>query len=221
MQNATYRTNVGVMETSGTTTVCFQSLQHSRRHPRRPPPPPRSERTRAINSILSRLNVTASDARVDVTVTSALGSVLPYASVVSNRTNDAMFVPAIRADDLRESAFVLPEALSTGDDKTDLRLFNTSTSTATAQLQFVPSGVNQAMATKEVSIAPGSSMMIADAVRSLFGLTTLRARSGHDIDRHPIVSSAQTYRDTRTAATASRSRSRNGHGAGRVRVRFS
>jgi parallel beta-helix repeat protein/VCBS repeat-containing protein len=157
-----------------------------------------------INSLLATKGITnVSDARVEISVTSATGKVTSYASVLDNKNNDAQLVSPLTLSTTGSAKYVLPgvadQATDTGALKSDVRLFNNSTSAVTATLVLHPEG-SASPVSKDVTIPAGQVQTLNNIVQSLFGLTNVGNAALHITTAAPanLVATAKTYTETST-----------------------
>ena len=198
-QSAGYRTNMGIVEGSGSpatavlevfngagtkifdTTLALKPGEHKQ-----------------ISSILASQNIDTTNARIDVRIVSAVGSVYGYASVVDNTTGDPSFVPPVDATAARARNYTIAGVAdlttATGKWQTDLRLFNGGPASVPVTLAFFPQGVSDPAATREVTVQPGEILALDDVLQSFFGIRSaggsLRITTATD---SALVPAARTY----------------------------
>jgi uncharacterized repeat protein (TIGR01451 family) len=207
VQNASYRTNLGLVEGSGKEAnieitvfnakgerlTGFTQLLKPGEH-------------RQLNSFLAQRGISLDNGRVEVKVLSELGKVMSYASVVDSRTNDPLLVPAVAIGDVSASKFILPGVadLATGSAswRTDLRLFNASVAPVNATLTFYKQDDPTAIPrTIERRIEANEVLAIDSILRSLFGVENIGgALHVTTSSLTPLVVTARTY-DQRTTGT--------------------
>lgn len=194
-QNERYRSNIGLVEGLGQPATVLARVfnlagQKIDEFTMDVPPAGHFQ----VNGILARRNIDVQEARMEFEVVSGGGKVLIYASVLENSTGDSLFVPGTNPAGVASSRFLVPAALENNDSKTDLRLFNASTSPLSATLTFYP--VNQAAAQgiATVTVAPGEVKAIDGALSALFGLTnTFGAISVTIPTAAPLIVTAHSY----------------------------
>ena len=201
-QSAKYRTNLGVVEASGepatvdinvfagngaklgsTFTLNLKPGEH-----------------RQLGNFLSTQGISADDARIEVSVTSATGRVTAYASVLDNLTNDPLLVLPVNPNNVSASRFILPGIadLNTGASwRSDIRLFNAGAASVDATLTYYPQNDPLNAKSINVNLPGGQVYAIDDALRSRFGITN----SGGSVlvttpQNAKIVATARTYNQT-------------------------
>jgi photosystem II stability/assembly factor-like uncharacterized protein len=112
--------------------------------------------------------------RAEVTAVEG-GGVLAWASVVDNRSGDAVFVPG-RPAPADTNSLLLPVAtrasgIGGSDWRTDLDVANLAPESRTLSLSFVPAENVSAAIRRELLLAPGESQRMADLVGDFFGTT--------------------------------------------------
>lgn len=132
-----------------------------------------------LNSILGRYGLSASDARIEVEVTSPTGKVAAYASVIDNGTNDPILVPGTVKSAISSTRFLVPAVADIPDGtsrtRTDLRIFNSGSSVVTPALTFTPENNGGAAITANLPpIAAGEVRSLDDVLRTLFGKSDVR-----------------------------------------------
>jgi hypothetical protein len=127
-----------------------------------------------LSSFLASKGITASDARVDVTVDSPTGSVTTYASVLDNTTSDPLLVSPIQAANLSANRYVLPGMadLNAGTNfHSDVRIYNASPFPVTATATYYPQN-NGAPVTQTINIATGEIKAYDNVLPTLFSQTS-------------------------------------------------
>ncbi|HYH07111.1 MAG TPA: hypothetical protein VEK11_08640, partial [Thermoanaerobaculia bacterium] len=151
-----------------------------------------------LGSLLAALGTEATNARVDVTLTSPAGRVYGYASVIDNATGDPSFVPPVDVTTARARRYTIAGVANlgtaTGSWQTDVRLFNGSNAHTTASVDFFRQGESAAAATRTIDVAPGEMLALDDVVQSLFGMSgaggAMRITTSID---SALVPAARTY----------------------------
>jgi hypothetical protein len=130
---------------------------------------------RQIGALLTANGVDASNARINVTTSSAEGKVFSYASVIDNETGDPSFIPPVEAAATHARRYTIAGVanLDTGTGKwqTDVRLFNGGAASAQATVEFFVQGQSAAASTRTIDVEPGQMLVLDDVVQSLFEMT--------------------------------------------------
>ena len=173
-ENAAYRTNVGLVNTTGepvtatidlvdgsgaglgTTTVTLQPFGWKQ-----------------INRILGTEGSDAVDtAQAIVRTTSGAGAVLPYASVVDNVTGDPVYIPpavqATAGTDLWVAAAAHADGYNGSQWRTDLTVANTGTGEARVRVQYLAGG-DGPPAEAVLSVPENGVTAITDVLATLLG----------------------------------------------------
>jgi len=206
-QNASSRTNLGLVEGSGKEAnvqitvfnaagqqvTSFTQLLKPFEH-------------QQLNSFLAVRNITLNDGRVEVKVLSDTGKVMAYASVIDAVTNDPLMVTAVQPSLINANKFVLPGVADfnngTSSWRTDMRIFNASNAATTATLTFykqddannVPRAINR-------RIEAGEILVVNDVLNQLFGMkNTGGAVHVTTASNSSLVVTGRTY-DQRTSGT--------------------
>jgi hypothetical protein len=129
---------------------------------------------RQLNGVVTSSGALASAARMEVNVTSATGLVTAYASVLDQRTSDPMLVDAVATGSLHAKKYAVPgvAALDAGNGnrwRTDVRVYNASTSDQPATFSFTPQGSASPAQSIPVTFNAGEVRSFNDVVRSTFG----------------------------------------------------
>jgi NPCBM-associated, NEW3 domain of alpha-galactosidase len=199
-QSKAYRTNLGLVEGTGSgATVRVRIFDANGEQLAEVPVVLAPFEQRQIDSVLAASNVSADDARIEVSVTSAAGSVAAYASVVDNATNDSLLVPGIAPAAISASRYVVPGiadfTTARNTWRSDLRIYNAGAASVTAMVLL-----DDRMA-RNVTIAPGQVKAWDGVLRSLFDV---RDTGGaiHVVTSSPssLIVTARTY-DQRNGGT--------------------
>jgi uncharacterized repeat protein (TIGR01451 family) len=173
-QNASYRTNLGVVEAAGATAkvgltvfnaagakVYEQTLDLA------------ANEQRQLNSFLQTNGISLDDGRVEVKVLSGDGKVTAYASVVDNATGDPLLVSGQQVGAVPANHYVLPgvAALNNGlaNWRSDVRVFNGGTSQQAATLTFYPANGSGEPQANSIFLNAGEVKSLDDIVKSYFG----------------------------------------------------
>jgi len=175
VQNASYRTNLGLVEGSGKSAnvevtvfnatgqplTSFTQLLKPFEH-------------QQLNSFLAQRGIILNDGRVEVKVLSDTGRITTYASVVDSITNDPLLVPGVQLSQISANKFVLPGVADFNNGsaswRTDLRVFNASNAAVTARIDFYEQDQSAPKVTT-VQVAPGEVKSIDNILRSVFDKT--------------------------------------------------
>jgi hypothetical protein len=176
-QSSAYRTNLGLVEAAGEpASVLIHVIDNSGHELARVPQNLLPGEHLQINNFLQVNGISLTDGRLEVEVTSSTGKVTAYASVVDNVTNDPLLVSPVLKGSVSDQRYVMPGVadLNTGfaSWRTDMRIFNSGTSPATATLAYFPqAGSPGASNTAQFTIQPGQVQAIDNAMQTLYGLT--------------------------------------------------
>lgn len=175
-QSARFRTNLGIVEGSGTAASGrIRFLDPNGSLLKEVPYSLRAGEHQQINRVFAVNGIdNIEDGRIEITVDSPTGAVTAYASVLDNKTDDPLAVMPAFASDVSETRYVLPGmAAITGTNNfhSDIRVFNGGSSNAVATLTFYPQGGAAPVAAAPVSIAPGRVRAWDDVITTLFNRT--------------------------------------------------
>ena len=174
-ENEDYRTNLGFTEVDGETVA----LRVTRRDGRTGAVvgQPMLITLQPFENVQKRLGEGTGDNQFAVIeAVDGFGRASVYASVVDNRTGDAIFVAPARAA-APGAVLVVPvvarqEGRSDTQWRTDIRIANLGASTATLNLVFTPRrGSGEVSTTVQSTVLPGTVLAIDDVVGTLFGLS--------------------------------------------------
>ena len=200
-QTSGYRTNIGLVEGTGSgaeTMVRF--LDSMGATLLNVPVSLRGGEHRQLDAILRTHGITATDARVEVSVLGGDGQVTSYASVVDERSGDAQLIPPSQPS--IATRIVLPGVgnltTPTSRWRSDVRLFNSGPSAATATLHYFPAGASTPAKTLDVSIEPGATSVLDDVVAKLGLNGTSGVLQVSSSTLASLVASARTYDDRPT-----------------------
>jgi len=206
-QSSFFRTNLGLVEASGQPATVNVSVFNGRgtrlgefvenlqaaEH-------------RQFNGYLASKGITdLVDGRIEVRVTSATGRITAYASVLDNVTQDPLLVSPVRLSDVRSNKYVVPGIADiktgTANWRSDVRVFNPSTTPITATLRFYPQGAASAPIVRQISVAAGEVQAMDNLLETLFGVTnTAGALHIETANESSLVVTARTY-DQRPSGT--------------------
>jgi uncharacterized repeat protein (TIGR01451 family) len=200
-QSSAYRTNLGLVEGSGDPATALISVfaNDGTRL---------AEFTQTVgggqhlqlNGILAQKGLTLTDGRIEVKLTSAGGKVTAYASVVDNATNDPLLVAPVSVSTTGAPKYVIPGVADLNNGianwRSDVRIYNPSSSSVDATATFYPLGGGDPVA-KSITIAPHEVKQLDGALETLFGLTnTGGALHITTANSAPLVATARTYNQT-------------------------
>ncbi len=195
-RNLDFRTNVGLVETSGRGSKVLITLRDRRGVAAGSVTVTLLPFTHRQLSVASFATLSEIDEGwIEVEVTGTDGSVAAYASVVDNRTGDSVFVPAERASNLPRPLIIPAVAKIAGSKSTnwstDLWLANPSETAETVLLHLFGSGGSSSA--HEITVEAGSSLLLPDVVGHTF------ATSGEGwilVEASSLLVSSRTWNDT-------------------------
>jgi uncharacterized repeat protein (TIGR01451 family) len=201
-QNDAYRTNVGVVEASGQpVTVLISAFDAKGNKLLDFPLELKGGEQRQLNSFLAQNKISLSDGRLEVKVASGDGKVTAYASVVDNKSGDPLFISGVPLGQSSFDHFVLPGVadLNTGTAawRTDMRIFNPSTTPQFVTLNFYPQNGNGTSEMAAMTINPGEVRKLDNTMGSVFNLSNtggaVHVTTGGPT---PLVVTGRTYNFT-------------------------
>jgi hypothetical protein len=156
---------------------------------------------RQLNSFLAQNKISLSDGRLEVKVTAGDGKVTAYASVVDNKSGDPLLVSGVPLGQNSFDHFVLPGVadLNTGFAawRTDMRIFNPTSSPQFVTLNFYPQNSGGAPQMVAMTINPGEVKKLDNTMGSVFGLSNtggaVHVMAGGPT---PLVVTGRTYNFT-------------------------
>jgi hypothetical protein len=143
--------------------------------------------------------------RVEFHVTSATGRITAYASVLDNVTSDPLLVFPVQPTASKARRWVVPGIAdlknASANWKSDLRIYNPTSTRVTANVSFYKQGVNPVAVTKQVTIEPQEIETLDNVLRNFFNQSnvggTVHVSTANDTS---LVVTARTY-DQRTSGT--------------------
>jgi uncharacterized repeat protein (TIGR01451 family) len=200
-QSSAYRTNLGVIEASGSSaSILITTFDALGRKLLDLPLTLRGGEQKQLNSYLAASNISLNDGRAEVKVLSGEGKVSAYASVVDNQSNDPLFVSGSPVGALASRYVVAGVAdLNTGTSswRSDVRIFNGGTGPQTATLTLYPNEAGGSAIAKQVVLEPGQVKTIDGLLRTLFDVQnaggTLHVTTNAE---SPLIVTARTYNQT-------------------------
>jgi uncharacterized repeat protein (TIGR01451 family) len=197
-QNDAFRTNLGLVEGSGSpATVLLSVFSSAGGKLLEQSVDLKPNEQKQLNSFLAANGVTIADGRVEVKVTSSTGKVTAYASVVDNKTGDPLLVSGVPVT-AAANHFVLPgvAALNNGiaNWRSDVRIYNGGTSPQAATLTLYPLNSTSAPLANAIVLNPGEVRGLDDIVKSYFSLdNTGGSLHVTTSGASPLVVSGRTY----------------------------
>jgi hypothetical protein len=175
-QSDAFRTNVGVVEASGNAaSVLLSVFDNTGLKLKDIPIELKAGEQKQLNGFLAANGVALNDGRITATVTNGSGKVTAYASVIDNRTGDPLLVSGVPLSATANNKYVLPGVADLNNGlaswRTDMRIFNNSTTPQAASLLFYPQNNGGAPVTKAVTINPGEVRTLDNVLQTLFEQT--------------------------------------------------
>ena len=202
-QSSAYRTNFGIVEGAGEPAdVLVHVFNNAGVEVVAPIPISLLPGEHQQRNLLAENGITLTDGRFEVEVVSATGKVTAYASVIDNLTNDPLMVFPVLKGAESATRYVIPGVADINNGlaswRSDIRLFNPTTTSVTATLAYFPQpGNTGASGTKQVTIPAGQVMAIDNALQNLY---TLSNSGGSMLVTTPssskLVVTARTYNQT-------------------------
>jgi uncharacterized repeat protein (TIGR01451 family) len=200
-QTDTFHTNLGLVEASGkSASVLVSVFNGAGSKVLDLPVTLAAGEQRQLNGFLANSGITLTNGHIEVQATSGEGKVTAYASVIDNRTTDPLLVSGVPLGGLGATRFVIPGVASLDSGaawRSDVRIFNSSTSPQTTTLTLYPTGNPSASVTQSVTIQPGEVKALDDIVHSTFNLTNaggaLHVTTATAV---PLIVTARTFNDT-------------------------
>ena len=199
-QSAKFRTNLGLVEGSGTpASGTIRILDDSGNVLKSVPFSLQAGEQVQLGNFLSANGVgELDDGRVEVEVDSQSGgAVTTYASVVDNTTSDPLAVSPVQTAQIRETTYVVPgiaDLTGLTNFHSDLRLFNGGTSAVTVHPTFYPQGGGAAVPIASLTINAGETKAFDNILPSLFHVTGTGGSVVFTTDgSSSLVATARTY----------------------------
>jgi hypothetical protein len=176
-QSAKFRTNLGLVEGSGTAASGNIIIYDNRGTVVKTVPyslPPAGHQQMSLANLgVSNLE----DGRIEVTVESPTGAVTSYASVLDNKTNDPLAVTPVQVSQVNATRYVLPGMAAIGGTNnfhSDIRIYNGDSTSATVTATFYPqAGGAPRPAPNAIVIGKGEVAAFDDVIASLFNANGL------------------------------------------------
>jgi hypothetical protein len=175
-QSTAYRTNLGLVEGTGELASVLLSVFDSAgsRIAQIPQNVPAGGFIQ-IDHILEDNHITLNEGRIEVEVTSAVGRVTAYASVLDNITSDPLLVPPVLKSSVGSSRYVLPGVgdfdIGFAHWKSDVRIFNAGSTTSTATLTYYPQGAPGSPRSTTINVDPGEVKVMDNFIATTFPAT--------------------------------------------------
>jgi hypothetical protein len=173
-QSSAFRTNLGLVEGSGQAASVLISVFGGNGSKVAEFPLDLAGGQHTQFSLASKNISNLTDGRVEVKVLTPGGKVTAYASVLDNRTSDPLLVSPVNLSAAGSSTYVVPGVanLSTGfaNWRTDLRLFNATSSAVDATLTYYSQGGGEPKSVN-VTLAPNEVKALDDTLANTFGVT--------------------------------------------------
>jgi hypothetical protein len=203
-QSAAYRTNFGLVEGAGepadVVLTVFDNAGHVVGTINQSLLP--SEHLQ-LNSLLAANNISLTDGRVEVAVTSPTGRVTAYASTIDNQTNDPLMVSPVLKPSEAATRFVLP---GVGDFdsgfahwKSDVRVFDSGTTDTPVTMSYYAQGKADQPITITSTVKAGEVLALDNFIGSLMpqaGTNTAGSLVVTTPSTSSLVVSGRTYTDT-------------------------
>jgi hypothetical protein len=201
-QSAAYRTNLGLVEGAGERAeVLVTVFDGSNAVVGQIPITLQPAEHKQLNGFLAANNIALEDGRIEVEVTSNSGKVTAYASTIDNLSNDPLLVSPILKSSAAGTRYVIPGVAYTDGLarwRTDVRLYNTSSSAVSTTLTFHPQGGSNPLVAN-VTLQPGETRALDNVLSSLFGVSSANAGGSVLVTteaQSSLIASARTYAQT-------------------------
>jgi fibronectin-binding autotransporter adhesin len=202
-QSAKYRTNLGLVEGSGqAASVLLSVFGGDGKKITEIPVELKGGQHTQLDSVLAKQGLTVTDGRIEVKVVSGGGRVTAYASVLDNETSDPLLVTPTLLQQSGSSKFVLPGVADLANDvanwRTDMRLFNASSSPVQATLLFYSLN-GGAPKVQQLTLAPNEVRALDNVLAGTFGVTN-DGGAIHVTTASPVnlIATARTFNQTTT-----------------------
>jgi len=198
-QSDAMRTNFGVMEASGQPASVLISVFDSSGNKLLDFPLALAGGQHAqLNGFLAQNHISIPDGRIQAQVVGGDGKITAYASVIDNKSGDPILVSGVPLGQTSANHFVLPGVadLNTGLAawRTDMRIFNPTSSPQSAQLTFYPANGQGQPQSTSIGINAGEVKQLDNTLQSTFGITNAGgAIHVQTATPQPLVISGRTY----------------------------
>ncbi len=204
-QNADMRSNFGLLEGSGKPVDVLMTIYDATGNKLGEfPVSLKGGEHRQLNSLLAANNITVTDGRMEVKITSGAGAITSYASVVVGGTGDPTYIQGVDPHTISASRYVLPGIadLHAGGAtwRSDVRIFNGGTQSQLADLYFYQQGSTTPKGPVPVIVNPGEVKVLQNVVNSIFGLSdTGGALHIETASTSSLVTTGETFDSTNAA----------------------
>jgi hypothetical protein len=195
-QSSAYRTNLGFVEGSGQPVSFVVTLLDDKNNviARRPYAlRPFEHQQISMGSFFPGTSI--SDGRIELQVTSDMGKVSAYASVLDNITSDPLLVFPVDPSHIASTRFVVPGVAELNNGAanfhTDMRIYNAAAATSTAVTLTFPA--NSAFQPVQKQLAAGEVWAIDNVIPTLWKSSGGGAVVVTTNNSAPIVVTARTY----------------------------
>ncbi|HEX3583655.1 MAG TPA: hypothetical protein VH087_17945 [Thermoanaerobaculia bacterium] len=203
-QSAAYRTNFGLVEGAGEPAdVVLTVLDNSGNVLGRINQSLLPGEHVQLNSLLAANNISLTDGRVEVAVTSPTGKVSAYASTIDNQTNDPLMVSPVLEPSQAATRFVLP---GVGDFnsgfahwKSDIRIFDSGSSDTPITMSYYAQGKADQPITINSSVKAGQVLALDNFIATQMaqaGTNTAGSLVVSTPSNASLVVTGRTYTDT-------------------------
>ena len=175
-QSAKFRTNLGIVEGSGTPASGMIRILDNRGTVLRSVPfnlmPGEHQQ---LDRFIAQQGVTLEDGRIEIEISSETGAVTAYASVLDNITTDPLAVMPVDFASIRASRYVLPGVADfesvASNFHSDVRVFNGGNQPVTVTPTFYPRGNAPARAAAPFTLQPREVRAFDNVLPSVFNST--------------------------------------------------
>ncbi len=202
-QTSSFRTNFGLVEATGKPASLLLTMFNSAGTKLFDLPVNlAANEQKLLNGLLTQQGVSSlTDGRMEVQVTGGDGKITAYASVIDNSSQNPLFVPGQPLGNDTAQLYVVPGVADLNNGaanwRSDMRIFNASSSPQSAELAFYPSGAGALPFFATVSINPGEVKVLDNLLQSTFG-TSNNGGAVHinTTNASQLVVTARTYNQT-------------------------
>jgi hypothetical protein len=204
--SSAYRTNIGLVEAAGEAASVLLHVYDDKNNLLADIPVSLQAGEFKQANYFASNNLSFTDGRVELEVTSATGRVTAYASTIDNRTNDPLLVSPVLKSAISANRYILPgisHAAGANNSlfRSDVRIYNGGTKDTTATITYVPMpGQPGAAQSITLPIKAGEVGAFDDILAAGFNVA---GNSGGALlittsDNTSLVTSARTYNVTET-----------------------
>ncbi|HLJ73329.1 MAG TPA: hypothetical protein VKU62_01995, partial [Thermoanaerobaculia bacterium] len=201
-QSDSMRTNLGVMEASGQpASILVSVFNASGQKLLDVPMNLNASQHVQLNGFLSQNKISLPDGRIEVQVTGGDGKITAYASVIDNKSGDPILISGTPLRQTAFDTFVLPGVADLNTPlaawRTDMRIFNPTTTPQTTTLTFYPLPGQGASQSTSLTVNAGEVKSLDNTLSSTFGVTnaggTIHVTTAAP---QPLVVTGRTYNVT-------------------------